>query len=190
MIVIGITGTLGAGKGAIVEYLVDKLGFVHCSVRNFLIKEIEKRGLAVNRDTMVVVANDLRYRNSPSFIVDELYRIALDLKKNCVIESIRTPGEVESLRKKGRFFLLAVDADPDIRFRRISTRNSETDQVDFRTFLENEAREMDATDSSKQNIRKCIEMADFVFQNNHTIDKLHDQVETTLQQIYLSLAKQ
>ncbi|HSW67681.1 MAG TPA: AAA family ATPase [Bacteroidales bacterium] len=183
MIVIGITGTLGAGKGAIVHYLVNKAGFVHCSVRNYLVDEIQKRNLPVNRDSMVIVANELRYSNSPSFIVDQLYRTALNMKQDCVIESIRTPGEVESLRQKGSFFLFAVDADPNIRFQRIKARNSETDQIDFETFLENEAREMDATDFNKQNLRKCIGMADFVFQNNNSLDKLYDQVENVLQQI-------
>ena len=40
MIVIGITGTIGAGKGTIVEYLVEKKGFLHFSVREFLLKKI------------------------------------------------------------------------------------------------------------------------------------------------------
>ena len=43
MIIIGITGTLGAGKGTIVDYLVKERGFVHYSVRAFITEEIEKR---------------------------------------------------------------------------------------------------------------------------------------------------
>ena len=63
MIIIGITGTIGAGKGTIVEYLTDKKGFTHYSVRSFLIDEIKKRGFEVNRDSMVLVANDLRKKS-------------------------------------------------------------------------------------------------------------------------------
>lgn len=182
MIVIGITGTLGAGKGTIVEYLVEKKGFVHYSVRAYLIEEIERRGMPVNRDSMVVVANDLRTRNSPSFVTDQLYERALKSGQNCVIESIRTPGEVESLRSKGRFYLFAVDADPKVRYERIFARNSETDKIDFETFLENEKREMDADDPNKQNLRKCIEMADFVFLNEGSIQSLNEKVEKVLHQ--------
>ena len=36
MNIIGITGTLGAGKGTIVDYLVQKKGYVHYSVRSFI----------------------------------------------------------------------------------------------------------------------------------------------------------
>jgi len=183
MIVIGITGTLGAGKGTIVDYLVENKGFAHYSVRAYLVKEIERRGMPVNRDSMVVVANDLRQRNSPSFVTDELYKLALESLKNCVIESIRTPGEVESLRSKGRFYLFAVDADFRVRYERIFARNSETDKVDFETFLENEKREMDASDRNKQNLRRCIEMADFVFLNEGSIQSLNEQIERVLEKI-------
>jgi dephospho-CoA kinase len=183
MIVIGITGTLGAGKGTIVEFLVEKKGFAHYSVRAYLIEEIERRRMPVNRDSMVVVANDLRKRNTPSFVTDELYKRALESGKNCVIESIRTPGEVESLRSKGRFFLFAVDAEPKVRYERIFARNSETDNIDYETFLENEKREMDANDPNKQNLRRCIEMADFVFVNEGSIQSLNDQVESVLEEI-------
>ena len=60
MITIGITGTLGAGKGTIVDYLVKSRGFEHYSVRAFITEEIKRRGLPVNRDSMTQVGNDLR----------------------------------------------------------------------------------------------------------------------------------
>ncbi|MFA6369014.1 MAG: AAA family ATPase, partial [Candidatus Shapirobacteria bacterium] len=110
MIIIGITGTNGAGKGTIVEYLVKNKGFEHFSARAFIVEEIERRGLENNRDNMVMVANDLRAKNSPSFVADELFKRALESRQNCVIESLRTLGEIESLKKKGKFVLLAVDA--------------------------------------------------------------------------------
>ena len=100
MITIGITGTLGAGKGTIVDYLVQNKGFVHYSVRAFLTEEIKRRGLEVNRDTMTLVGNDLRAKHSPSWIVEQLYEKASASGCNCIIESVRTPGEVDALRGK------------------------------------------------------------------------------------------
>jgi dephospho-CoA kinase len=185
MIVIGITGTIGAGKGTIVDYLQNKEGFKHFSVRDFIAREIQKRGLELNRDTLTATANDLRANNSPSYITDQLFAEARKSGKNSVIESIRTPGEILSLREKGRFFLFAVDADEKIRYSRIQKRGSATDHIDFDTFLANEQREMHTDDPNKQNLRKCIEMANYRFTNNGTIEELESQVAKTIAKIKL-----
>ena len=152
MNIIGITGTLGAGKGTIVEYLVEKKGYVHYSVRAFLSEEVKRRGLEVNRDTLTSVANDLRANNSPSYIAEQLYDQAYNNGKDAVIESIRTPGEIAALRSKGNFHLFAVDADRKVRYERITERKSETDSVSYETFVANEEREMNNADPNKQNL--------------------------------------
>lgn len=184
MIIIGITGTLGAGKGTIVEYLVGEKGLVHYSVREYLLEKIREQGLPENRDSMFRLANDLRTSFGPSYVTDQLYKQALVSGKNCVIESIRTSGEIDSLKAKGRFFLLAVDADAELRYQRILLRESETDRVTRKTFLENEEREMNTTDPNKQNLKKCIEMADFILLNNSTKEDLIRQVEKVLDQVF------
>jgi dephospho-CoA kinase len=183
MLIIGITGTLGAGKGTVVEYLVEKKGFNHYSVRAYLLKEINRRGLPENRDSMVLVANELRATHSPSYVTDQLYNEAAVIGTNCIIESIRTPGEIDSLRQKGNFYLFAVDADPEMRYQRILHRSSETDRISFQTFIENETREMSATDPNKQNLKACILQADFVFSNDNTKEDLFREVEKALQHI-------
>lgn len=173
MVIVGITGTLGAGKGTLVNYLITEQGFVHYSAREFIVGEITRRGLEVNRDSMTSVANDLRAKHSPAYVIEELYRQAFKSGNNAVIESIRTPGEIEFLKKQGNFILVAVDADPQIRYNRIILRASETDHVSFETFKNNEKREFTTTDPNKQNLGKCIALADIVLNNNGTVEELY-----------------
>jgi len=183
MIIIGITGTLGAGKGTVVDFLEKEKGFQHYSARGFLVKEIKKKGLVVNRDSMTSVANELRAQHAPSYIIDQLYATAKASGKNCIIESIRTPGEIDSLRKKDRFYLFAVDANAGLRFQRIKSRASATDNVDFETFLANEKREMNTDDPNKQNLEKCISRADYIFENNGTVGDLTKKVSKVIAKI-------
>ncbi|MCL2167869.1 MAG: AAA family ATPase [Lentimicrobiaceae bacterium] len=180
MKIIGITGTIGAGKGTIVDYLVNNYGFKHYSVRGYLIQEAQKEDLPLNRDTYVQLANRLREEHSPSFIIDELYKEATKKGKDAIIESIRTPGEITSLREKEDFTLWAVDADPKIRYERIFARQSETDHISFETFQFNEQREMNTDDPTKQNLAECIRQADILFMNNDGFEKLFLQIDEAM----------
>lgn len=183
MKIIGITGTLGAGKGTIVDYLTQHHGFRHFSVRGYLTKLIVAKGGEVNRDTLVATANELRAQNTPSFIAEELYREAAESGQDCIIESIRTVGEINALHAKGNFTLFAVDADQKVRYGRIVERASETDKVTFEIFAGNEAREMNSDDPNKQNLAACMRMADYRFTNDGSFDGLYRQVDEALANI-------
>jgi len=139
--------------------------------------------MLVNRDSMTTVANELRANNSPSYITDQLYKQAVENAKDCIIESIRTPGEVYSLKAKSDFYLFAVDANPKVRFERIKIRKSSTDNIDFKTFMANEDREMNTADPNKQNLSKCIKMADYKFNNDGDLESLNKEVEIVLNKI-------
>lgn len=182
MIVVGITGTLGAGKGTIVEIL-KRRGFVHYSVRDFLVKEIERRGLEVNRDTMTLTANSLRAEQGADYIVRSIYSEASKVGKNCIIESIRNPKEVDFLKGLGNAYLFSIDADLRLRYERIKLRKSQTDSVDFETFVENEQREMASESENEQNISYCMRSADYKYLNNSDIAALEKDVLRALNAI-------
>ncbi|MBM3261529.1 hypothetical protein FJY93_03865 [Candidatus Kaiserbacteria bacterium] len=181
-IIIGITGTLGAGKGTIVDYLVGQHGFRHLSVRAFLNEEIARRGLPNNRDTMVTVGNDLRATHGSDYITKQLVGHALESGDHVIIESIRNIGEAKYLKEHGGF-LWAVDADIEARYGRITHRGSGTDAVSFEKFRADETREMTNTDPTKQNISAVMSMADKQFRNDGTPDDLFAQVEEALSKI-------
>lgn len=187
MIIIGITGTLGAGKGTIADFLVKKRGFSHYSVREFLIREIEKRELPVNRPSMTIVGNDLRTRYGSGYIAEELYKEAVASGKNCIIESIRTEGEIIVLKKHKNFYLFAVDADQRTRYQRVVARQSETDQISYEEFGANEKREFASDDPSKQNLSRCITLADYVFHNDGTREELEKQVNAVLEKVFRTI---
>ena len=190
-LIIGITGTLGAGKGAVVDYLVQQNNFLHFSVRSYLTEIIVEREMPVNRDSMVLVANELRAANGPSYLaeqllvkaVDKMSTLSMSEEGGAIIESIRTIGEVEALRSSGHsFVLLAVDADPKLRYERVVLRKSATDQVTFEQFISDENREMNNNEPHKQNLQECIKRSDYTLRNEGTLEELHAQVDQMLKE--------
>lgn len=175
--IIGITGTDGAGKGTVVDYLVTKKGYVHGSARALWIDEIKKRGLEVSRANMRIVANDLRAKNGDGFFVQHYVDWAKENgHTNIVIESIRAMAEVETLKQNGGV-LWAVDADPKIRYERIQSRASESDKVSFEEFMAQEALEMNDPDPHGMQKAKVINAADIVIMNNGTVADLDKEIE-------------
>ncbi len=180
--IIGITGTDGAGKGAVVDYLVKEKGFTHYSARTLITEEIELRGLEATRDNLRLVANDMRRAGGNDVIV----KVALSKYANqsapAVIESIRTMAEVETLKADGGI-LLAVDADQHLRYERITSRGSSTDQISFEEFQEQEEIEMNDPDPNGMQKAKVIEASDFTILNEGTIEELGQEIEKILEQI-------
>ena len=187
MLILGITGTLGAGKGTVVEYLVRRHGFAHFSAREVIVEEIKKRGLPENRDTMREVANDLRAQFGVAYVLEQLFKkAAASGVAQAVLESVRTLGEIEMLRKiKGahQFYLWGVDADPKARYERNRVRGTTTDDVSFEDFLRQERLESIDTDPAKINLPACLKRADFVLDNNGTKKELYRQVGRELEKV-------
>lgn len=182
--IIGITGTDGAGKGTVVDYLVNNKGFTLYHARTLLIEEIEKHGLPNDRQRMRIVANELRAAHGNDYIVKFfLERAQKTGDKKIVIDSLRTTAEAETLKAAGGT-LLAVDADQKLRYRRVQARRSETDRVSFDQFREHEALEMNDPDPHGMQKAKVIEMADYAIQNNGTLEEAYKQVNTMLNAIH------
>jgi dephospho-CoA kinase len=179
--IIGLTGSFGAGKGTVVEYLLQK-GFKHYSASGFITEEIVRRGMPVDRDSMIIVANDLRAQHSPSYIIDSLYARAVEEGGDAIIESLRAVAEVRRIKELGGT-VLGVDADPQIRYERAFARGSEKDNVPFEKWIEQEQKESNTEDPTKQNIFGALRESDAIVTNNGTLEELHQQVDAALAQV-------
>ena len=183
MKIIGITGTLGAGKGTVVDYLVNKKGFKHYSVGDYLKEKLIKKGLESNRDNLRKIGNQIREKYGPDYITRKLFIKAKKEKHDAIIESIRNPKEAEFIKSQKNGYLFAVDANQKTRYLRIKKRGSEKDKVAFRQFKEQEEKELQSKDPNAQNLPECIRMAGFKFDNNGTIKRLYEKIEKVLAKI-------
>jgi dephospho-CoA kinase len=177
--------TNGSGKGTVVDFLVKEKRFKHYAARDFLSREIHARGLLLDRSSMRDVANELRAKYEPAYVVKSLYEEAeRNKEERVVIESVRNIGEAEFLKRKGAL-LIAVDADQKLRYERVQSRRSATDQVDFETFVEHEEREMHPVGPHDMDLRGVMALADVTIQNNGSYESLKEKVENVLTNTYI-----
>ena len=180
MVVIGVTGTDGAGKGTVVDYLVKEKGYVHYHGRALLLEEIARQGLEPTRANMRIAGNYLRSQHGNDYIVRLfLERARASLDEKIVIDSLRTIAEAETLKANGGI-LLAVDADQALRYERVQARRSSSDQVSFEEFQKHEELENDDPDPHGMQKRTVIALAAHVIENNGTLAELHAAIDRVL----------
>ncbi|MBI5816847.1 MAG: hypothetical protein HZB09_00260 [Candidatus Yonathbacteria bacterium] len=182
IIVVGLTGQLGAGKGVISNILTKEHGFTHYSLSD-RVREIAtsqergpKNGLT-GRESLQNVGNETR----AWFGGDSLAKLTaghalIDLiagKDRIVFDSIRNPEEILFLKKIPGFKLVAVIASREQRFKNILNLNRPADPKTFEDFCRCDDRDLGIGENTLgQNVGKCIEMADIKLINESTRDDL------------------
>jgi dephospho-CoA kinase len=107
------------------------------------------------------------------------------LKRPAVVTSIRNSGEVEEFRKDSDFVLLNVVAPLEMRYERILRRGREGEEsLTLEEFRMKEARELEGSETGQQ-LGQVAARADFVVENDSTLEALHEKLE----QLYELLKK-
>ena len=192
--IFGVAGTNGSGKDSLMDMLVERHGFLLFNTSNSLrqisqavFQSTERGG---NDKPMGRVGNAFRTIYPGGMVelglLDWWVRanvLPTDLQpKGLVIGSIRGTGEVARLKTVGGK-LIVVDADPHVRYERLTNRRRDDDPMTFEQFQDNEAAEMAVgeTDPTKFGMAAVIDMADIRIENNGgEIEAFKDQADKAL----------
>ncbi len=180
-ILLGVTGTNGAGKGVFVAYLKEQYGASHYSVRNYLMQSLKEKGLPTDRPAMHSLANSIRNNQHGAFIIEALCKQAQQDPGIVIIESIRNPLEIDFLKQwNAKSKLVAIDAPQELRYQRAIDRSSSTDAIDFETFQAQEASEWINDDPKAQQVGVCMRRADITLMNAKGLRDFQQKIDAWL----------
>lgn len=172
--IIGLTGTNGSGKTVAAEHLTRK-GFRVYSLSDVIREELAARGLRASRENLIAEGNRLRSEFGPAILAQRIAR-KFRLDQNYVVDSIRSPHEVRTLRECGRFRLLHLDAPRKLRYERVKRRGGNRLPASFAEFAEQEGRELESTNPSRQQLRATWEEADETLVNSGSLDQFRQSL--------------
>ena len=182
--IIGVTGTIGAGKETVVQYLKKK-GFEMFSFSRMIRQEALKRGYAMDRASLEKVGDLLReeYGDEAIFAKRIIEKIKKKGIKDASIDGIRQPWEIEEFKKNGDFRLISIDADQKLRFDRTRNRGKPSDQTEFEKFKFFDEKEYYGKGNTHQQIKASMDMADFHIKNNGSFEELFKKIDDILGKI-------
>lgn len=179
--IIGITGGFCSGKDTVADYLIKK-GFVHCSLSDYLREELRNIGKEIGVVNLRSIGDELREEHGSNFLAKKALK-TFKQGTAYVVSSIRSAGEVAEFKKREGFFLISLNAPPEIRFERMKNRKKkENEPQTLEEFKEQEARQ-NMTDVNAMQIAQCMKMADFEIQNTGTMEELYSQLDNILTSI-------
>lgn len=185
--IIGLVGKNGAGKGEVAKVL-QETGFIYYSLSDVLREELKKQGKEITRKNLTEFANELRQTKGPGHLASCVAK-KIQPDHNTVVDSIRHPVEVETLKQLDNFYLLSIEAEPKIRFERIKLRSRESDTLTYDAFVEQEALEAAGKKATDQQINKTLDMADAHLENNGALEELKQKVREILQTLSMNVKR-
>jgi len=184
--VIGLTGTIAAGKDVVKQVLMQKLNCYQVTLSGAIFGQIEKKKGIFNRKTMQEMGNELRQKYGGHVLAKVSTEFMSRDRPYLIVDGIRNPAEAEWLRQayKGNFVLIGVDAPQQARFERVVKRGKPTDPKTFEEFAAIDERDQGAGEPPYgQQVRRCLQMADFMIDTDGDLAKVAEKVAEIIPKI-------
>ncbi len=181
--IIGVTGTICSGHDTLGRMLKEK-GFVRYSLSDEIRQLMNSDGIEINRDSMQDFGDELR-KSRGAGILASLVTSRLNGHEDYVVESLRNPYEVYAFRRKEGFYLVMVDASPEVRFRRLLARGRDKDEPKtFDEFLEGEKKDLGVGQPAYgQQQLECFKLANKIILNDCSLEDFKNKVDAFLLEI-------
>jgi dephospho-CoA kinase len=174
--IIAFVGMPGSGKSSAVAYLKQK-GTPFVNFGQIILDEVTKRGLEINPENERIVREDLRKTYGMQVCAERslLTLQSLMSQNNTVgIDGLYSWEEYVFLKKHCQNVqIIHIFAERSLRYQRLSTRP-------IRPLTHDEAEKRDIAEIEHLNKGGPIAMADYIIENNGTMEELHEKLENLL----------
>lgn len=172
--IVTFVGRISSGKGTAAQYLHDKYGAEVLTFSNILRDVLQRLGVEETRDSFVRLSEILRGAFGEDLLSKIIASDALKSAADVVaIDGTRRTTDIEHLKGLPGFVLVAIHAEPEARYQRLSQRTVKADDQTktYEQFLEDEKR------STEVSIDEIIGSAAYQIDNNGDLASLHTQLD-------------
>lgn len=170
--VIGVIGTIGAGKDEAGNYIAQKLGIPVFQISSPLKQICAETGVEPTRENLIALGTKLASDHHDGYLAEYILE---RMPERAVITGMRQLGQIEALQAAAKLALLSVDADPSIRFERVQKSKKLGEAATLTEFIERER--MENSSPNAQRLFECMKLAQYHVLNEGSLDELYSQLD-------------
>jgi dephospho-CoA kinase len=176
-LIIGLVGPLASGKGTVKKYLVEKYKAQDCRFSSILRDVLTRINVDTTRINLQNVSTVLRQNFGEDVLAKAIANDAKNFDADIiVVDGVRRMADIKYLKKLLGFILVAVDAEPKERYKRMVARNENKgdNEKTFDDFLKDHQAE------SELEIPEVMKNADYYLENIGSMEDLCEKVDDLL----------
>lgn len=179
-IILGLAGEMASGKGTVAKYIMEKYPCNEHRFSTSLRDILDRLYLEQSREHMSHLSTALRKTFGEDLLAKVIFNdVQKDEKDIVVIDGVRRTDDIVHLRTLPHFKFVYIETDMRVRYDRIIRRaeNSDDGRKTFEQFQNDHKLETEVQILGLKNI------ADFVVDNNGSIEDLYAQIDKIIEEI-------
>lgn len=178
--ILGFAGELACGKGTATKYVTEKYSGSSHRFSTMLRDLLDRLYLPQSRKNMQSISTDIRKSFGEDIMAKVMFEdVKNDVHEVVVIDGVRRPADIKYLKQLPEFKLIYIETPIDKRYERIVKRDENPD--DSTKTLEQFKKDQEGEADSL--ILGLKDKADFVIDNNRTLDDLFVQIDEILKKL-------
>jgi len=177
-LILGFVGPLASGKEVSKKYLEKRYGASSYRFSTPLRDILDRLYLPISRKNMQNLSLDLRNRFGGEVLAKVIAEDAKnDSNEIIVIDGVRRLDDIVHLQNLPGFFLISIDAEQKMRYKRMLARNENAGDKDksFNDFLADSQRE------AELEIPSIMAKAEYRLNNNGSFEELYQQIDKIIE---------
>lgn len=179
-IIIGFTGLMASGKDAAKKYLEEKYGAKSFRFSSIMRDVLTRINVEMSRHNLSALSLCLRQTFGEDLFAKVIAHDANTADSNIVaVDGVRRLADITHLSKLDGFHLVAIEANPEIRYERMIKRGENVGESEktYEQFLADHQTETELT------IPEVMSKADLKINNDGSFEDLYQQIDELIEKI-------
>jgi dephospho-CoA kinase len=177
-LVVGLAGMPGAGKSVVVK-VAKESGYGVVVMGDIVREEAKRKYVKPSPENLGKIMLELRRREGNSVIAKRcIPKIEKTEEHKVVVDGIRSLNEVEEFKRHfPKFSLIAIQASPETRFKRLYRRHRSDDPASWKIFVERDRRELSV------GLGEAMAAAEYAVMNEEELIVVKEKIKEVLRKI-------